>query len=79
MGRLRGKPASSGAGRRRPLRILHAFEHPSEWGDPREVLTDPHAQYFGAEVLERSLVPEDGATLGQIRYRDWAGRNATGK
>ena len=51
----------------------------ASWGDPREVVTDPHAQYFGAEVLERSLVPEDGATLGQIRYRDWAGQNTPGK
>ncbi|WP_433427815.1 SDR family oxidoreductase [Nonomuraea sp. CA-141351] len=49
------------------------------WGDPREVVTDPHAHYFGAEVLERSLVPDDGATLGEIRYRDWPGRNAARK
>ncbi|MEV1173641.1 SDR family oxidoreductase [Nonomuraea sp. NPDC049784] len=48
----------------------------ASWGDPREVVTDPHAHYFGAEVLERSLVPDDGATLGQIRYRDWPGRRA---
>ncbi|SNT55708.1 Uncharacterized conserved protein YbjT, contains NAD(P)-binding and DUF2867 domains [Streptosporangium subroseum] len=51
----------------------------ANWGDPREVVTDPHAHYFGAEVLERSLVPNDGATLGQIRYRDWADRNDSGK
>ncbi|MEQ4717623.1 SDR family oxidoreductase [Nonomuraea sp. B19D2] len=49
------------------------------WGDPREVVTDPHALYFGGELLERSLVPDDGATLGQIRYRDWLGRNAAAK
>ncbi|WP_214317747.1 SDR family oxidoreductase [Nonomuraea sediminis] len=51
----------------------------ASWGDPREVVTDPHAHYFGAELLERSLVPDDGAALGQIRYRDWSGRNAAGK
>ncbi|SEH03966.1 Uncharacterized conserved protein YbjT, contains NAD(P)-binding and DUF2867 domains [Nonomuraea solani] len=51
----------------------------ASWDDPREVVTDPHAHYFGEEVLERSLVPEDGATLGQIRYRDWAAQNETGK
>jgi hypothetical protein len=39
--------------------------------DPREVVTDPHALYFGAELGERTLVPDDGAVLGQIRYRDW--------
>ncbi|MFI7635112.1 SDR family oxidoreductase [Nonomuraea sp. NPDC049400] len=49
------------------------------WGDPREVVTDPHALYFGGELLERSLVPDDGATLGQIRYRDWLDRDAAAK
>ncbi|MFC6020660.1 SDR family oxidoreductase [Plantactinospora solaniradicis] len=43
-------------------------------GDPREVVTDPHARYFGAELTERSLVPGDGAILGEIRYADWPGR-----
>ncbi|MER6176118.1 SDR family oxidoreductase [Streptosporangium sp. NPDC001681] len=50
----------------------------ASWGDPREVVTDPHAHYFGAELLERSLVPEDSATLGTISYRDWSARNAAG-
>lgn len=36
------------------------------WGDPREVVTDPHGRYFGGELSERSLVPGDGATLGTI-------------
>jgi uncharacterized protein YbjT (DUF2867 family) len=50
------------------------------WGDPRQVVTDPHARYFGAEVSEGSLVPEgDGAILGEIRYEDWPGRTATGR
>ena len=41
--------------------------------DPREVVTDPHARYFGAELDERSLVPDDGAHLGAIRTRTgWA-------
>ncbi|TYB66772.1 SDR family oxidoreductase [Nonomuraea sp. PA05] len=42
------------------------------WGDPREVVTDPHARYFGSELVERSLVPlDDKAVLGTITYRDW--------
>ncbi|TDD25325.1 SDR family oxidoreductase [Nonomuraea diastatica] len=49
------------------------------WGDPREVVTDPHARYFGSELEERSLVPLDGATLGEIRYRDWAAQHASGR
>ncbi|GIH51583.1 Uncharacterized conserved protein YbjT, contains NAD(P)-binding and DUF2867 domains [Microbispora rosea] len=49
------------------------------WGDPREVVTDPHARYFGSELTERSLVPIGDASLGTIGYRDWLGRSATGK
>ncbi|MBD2894431.1 hypothetical protein amrb99_33560 [Actinomadura sp. RB99] len=46
------------------------------WGDPREVVTDPHAHYFGAEMHERDLVPDEGtATLGEIRYADWLAAN----
>lgn len=39
--------------------------------DNREVVADPHARYFGTELEERSLIPEDGSRLGQIRYADW--------
>ncbi|WP_433514769.1 SDR family oxidoreductase [Nonomuraea sp. CA-143628] len=49
------------------------------WGDPRTVVTDPHARYFGTEPGERTLVPADGASLGRIRYRDWLSQNAAGK
>ncbi|GAA3592863.1 SDR family oxidoreductase [Nonomuraea rosea] len=47
------------------------------WGDPRKVVADPQARYFGSVPGERTLVPGDGATLGQIRYRDWLARTAT--
>jgi len=39
--------------------------------DPREVVVDPHARYFGAEVGERSLIPAGEARLGQIRFEEW--------
>jgi uncharacterized protein YbjT (DUF2867 family) len=39
--------------------------------DPREVVVDPHARYFGAELGERSLVPAGDARLGEIRFQDW--------
>ena len=39
--------------------------------DPREVIVDPHARYFGTELSERSLVPSDGALLGETRFEDW--------
>jgi uncharacterized protein YbjT (DUF2867 family) len=46
------------------------------WGDPRTVVTDPQGRYYGSVLSERTLVPGDGATLGQIRYRDWLGQSA---
>jgi uncharacterized protein YbjT (DUF2867 family) len=39
--------------------------------DPREVITDPHARYSGAELDERTLVPGDDATLAETRFDDW--------
>src|SRR5580765_5515186 len=39
--------------------------------DCREVVADPHARYFGAELGERSLIPGDDARLGQIRFEEW--------
>ncbi|QKW36741.1 SDR family oxidoreductase [Actinomadura sp. NAK00032] len=49
------------------------------WNDPREVVADPHAHYFGAEVGETSLVPVGDAVLGAIRYTEWPGRDAVAK
>ncbi|MFI7703982.1 SDR family oxidoreductase [Nonomuraea sp. NPDC049480] len=49
------------------------------WGDRREVVTDAQARYFGSVPGERTLVPGEDALLGQIRYRDWLSRNASGK
>lgn len=39
--------------------------------DNREVVADAHAPYFGTELSERSLVPDDGALLGETRFEDW--------
>jgi uncharacterized protein YbjT (DUF2867 family) len=39
--------------------------------DPREVVPDPQAGYFGVRLDDRSLVPDDGAQLGTIRLEDW--------
>ena len=44
--------------------------------DPREVVADPHARYYGIEVKERTLVPEDDAKLGKIRFEDWLAQPA---
>ena len=40
-------------------------------GDPREVVRDPEARYFGGRVEERSLVPLGEARLGRIGFDEW--------
>jgi len=39
--------------------------------DPRTVIGDPRARYFGAELDERSLIPAGDARLGEIRLHAW--------
>lgn len=39
--------------------------------DARRVIADPQASYFGAVPSEQSLVPLNGAQLGEIRFEDW--------
>jgi uncharacterized protein YbjT (DUF2867 family) len=39
--------------------------------DPREVVTDPKAGYYGIEVSEKTLVPGDDARLGETRFKTW--------
>jgi uncharacterized protein YbjT (DUF2867 family) len=45
--------------------------------DPRQVITDPQARYFGAELGERTLVPDGDALLAETRFDDWL--STTGK
>jgi hypothetical protein len=35
------------------------------------VVTDPTARYFGAELGEKTLVPDENATLGATRLVAW--------
>jgi uncharacterized protein YbjT (DUF2867 family) len=44
-------------------------------GDPRMVVTDPEARYFGARVEEHSLVPLGDARLGRIGLDEWLSRS----
>jgi uncharacterized protein YbjT (DUF2867 family) len=39
--------------------------------DPRQVVADPDAEYFGTRLTDRELLPGDDAELGQIRFEDW--------
>jgi len=42
--------------------------------DPRSVIADSHARYYGAELGERTLVPDTNATIGETRFDDWLSR-----
>jgi uncharacterized protein YbjT (DUF2867 family) len=43
-------------------------------GDPRSVIADPNARYYGAKLGERTLVPDNAATIGETRFEDWLSR-----
>src|SRR5690606_29130095 len=43
-------------------------------GDPRRVVSDREARYFGGRVEERSLVPLGEARLGRIGLDEWLRR-----
>jgi hypothetical protein len=45
--------------------------------DPREVVVDPHARYFGAELGERTLLPADDASIAGTRFEDWLSQSGT--
>jgi uncharacterized protein YbjT (DUF2867 family) len=47
-------------------------------GDPRKVVRDPEARYFGGRVAERSLVPLGEARLGHITFDEWLRRSQAG-
>jgi uncharacterized protein YbjT (DUF2867 family) len=44
-------------------------------GDPRAVVSDPEALYFGGRVEEHSLVPLGEARLGRIGLDEWLRRS----
>jgi uncharacterized protein YbjT (DUF2867 family) len=39
--------------------------------DPREVVVDPNARYFGAKLGELALVASGEASIGEIHFEDW--------
>lgn len=39
--------------------------------DPRPLVSDPEAPYFGAKIDDQTLVPLGEAQLGKIRFGDW--------
>jgi uncharacterized protein YbjT (DUF2867 family) len=44
--------------------------------DPRQVVADVHARYFGAELNDQSLTPGKNPRLGSIRFEDWLSRTS---
>jgi uncharacterized protein YbjT (DUF2867 family) len=44
--------------------------------DPRTVVADPDAPYFGTKLSNGSLLPGENAQLGEARFEDWLGRPA---
>ena len=52
-------------------------ERLSAIGDPREVVTDPRAGYFGIVPGLRTLLPGDDASIAETRLEDWVGRPTT--
>lgn len=45
-------------------------------GDRRAVIADPHARYFGAELSDDSLTPDEGAIIGVTRFDEWLKQQA---
>ena len=44
--------------------------------DPRKVVADPQAKYYGVKLDDKTLVPETNARLGQIRFDQWLAQSA---
>jgi uncharacterized protein YbjT (DUF2867 family) len=44
--------------------------------DPREVISDAHGRYYGIVVSERTLVPDEGARLGETHFEEWLHQSA---
>ncbi|CAM0998413.1 NmrA family transcriptional regulator [Rhodanobacter sp. Root179] len=44
-------------------------------GDPRHVIADPAALYFGARLEPDTLLPTDPARIGVLDFHDWLSRS----
>ena len=42
-----------------------------ETKDPRKVIVDTNALYFGVEIEDESLLPGKNALIGKTKFRDW--------
>lgn len=46
-------------------------------GDPRKVIADAKAGYFGIAVNDQSLTPGDNPRIGATRFNDWLSRTSS--
>ncbi|MFG2938719.1 SDR family oxidoreductase [Streptomyces sp. NPDC048282] len=46
----------------------------SAQGDPRKIVTDPAATYWGAELQDDTLLPGPDAHIAEVRFADWLAR-----
>src|SRR5512132_4042811 len=53
------------------VRQYHVAHH-----DPRTVVADEQARYFGTILEKRSLIPGENALLGSVHFADWLRRTA---
>ena len=53
--------------------VEHFFQHTN---DPRKVVGDPSAGYFGADVDDTSLTTREGARIGGTTYQDFLNKKA---
>jgi uncharacterized protein YbjT (DUF2867 family) len=61
-----------------PFRFDELIRHGlSARNDPRHVIADPDARYFGSKLTDTSLLPGAHAQLGETRFEDWLGAPAT--
>ncbi len=56
-----------------PLRVLAVLRLPALSLLPGH---DPHARYYGVQLSEKTLLPGDGAQLGQTRFKTWLSQPA---
>ena len=45
--------------------------------DPRPIMPDTHARYFGAELNDKSLIPGPDARIGSMTFDDWLRQSIT--
>jgi uncharacterized protein YbjT (DUF2867 family) len=63
-----------------PIRMDDLAQHfLSATRDPRKVITDVHAKYFGTELNDQSLMPGEKARFGPTRFEEWLSRSMVQK